>query len=247
MGANLVNTACEALAPRIAKITSGRVNLRILSNYSLDRSARADCVVRADQWGSANAPQARPALAQRIEEASLFAEHDPHRAVTHNKGVMNGVDAVVVATGNDWRAVEAAAHAWAARTGTYASMTRWRALPNGDLAGSIELPMALGIVGGATRVHPTARVSLKLMGVRSARELAEIVVCVGLAQNLAALRALCAEGIQPGLMGLHARQVAIAAGATGEAIEQIASQLIEENNIRAERASSLVADRLSRL
>lgn len=231
MGANLVNTACEALAPRLAELSGGRSHLRILSNYSTERMASASCVMPRSVLGNA---------VERIVEAAVFAEHDPYRAVTHNKGVMNGIDAVVLATGNDWRAVEAAAHAWAARDGRYASMTRWRATADGDLQGSITLPMAVGIVGGATRVHPAAQSALQIMGITTARRLAEVIVCVGLAQNFAALRALAGEGIQQGHMGLHARQIAIAAGATGAAVDEIAAQLVSEGRVRLERAKALL-------
>jgi hydroxymethylglutaryl-CoA reductase len=248
MGANLINTACEALAPKIEQLSGGRVGLRILSNLSDRRLAWAKCVIPATQLmdRAANAgdnPIENPKskIANSIVEASLFAELDPYRATTHNKGVMNGVDAVVLATGNDWRAVEAAAHAYAARDGRYTSLTTWRANEAGDLVGEIRLPMAVGIVGGATRVHPSAQVALKLLGVKTARELAEIIACVGLAQNFAAIRALAMEGIQQGHMGLHARQIAIAAGATGEAIERVASQLVQEKNVRVERARQILA------
>ena len=250
MGANLINTACEALAPRIAQITGGRIGLRILSNLSDRRLAWARCVIPAralEETGDGGrrtetAPSVRPPspVISRIVEASLFAEIDPYRAATHNKGVMNGVDAVVIATGNDWRAVEAAAHAYAAREGRYSSLTRWRANEQGDLVGEIKLPMAVGIVGGATRVHPVAQVALRMLGVQTARELAEIIACVGLAQNFAAIRALAMEGIQTGHMALHARQIAIAAGATGAQIDAIAAQLVAEKNVRLERARALV-------
>lgn len=241
MGANLINTACEALAPKIEQLTGGRVNLRILSNLNDRRMASATCNVPIT---ALTTPQMDGlTLAQRIVEASLFAENDPYRATTHNKGVMNGIDAVVLATGNDWRAVEAAAHAYAARNGQYASMTRWRISSDQTfLHGEIHLPMAVGIVGGATRVHPSAQVALRLMGVQTARELAEVIVCVGLAQNLAAIRALAAEGIQRGHMSLHARQVAIAAGASGANIDRIAEQLIAEKQVRLERAQTLLAN-----
>lgn len=239
MGANLINTACEALAPRIEALTGGRVNLRILSNYSAKRLASARCEIPVAAL-SEDAAEAR-AAAERIVEASVFAECDPYRAVTHNKGVMNGIDAVLMATGNDWRAVEAAAHAWAARDGHYGAMTRWRLNAGGDaLVGEIELPMAVGTVGGATRSHPSAQVALKILGVTGARALAEVIVCVGLAQNFGAIRALAMEGIQRGHMGLHARQVAIAAGAIGEQIERIAAQMVSEGNVRAARARELV-------
>jgi hydroxymethylglutaryl-CoA reductase len=233
MGANLINTACEALAPRIAALSGGRVNLRILSNLSDRRMAWAECTIRAADL----APGAVPS----IVEAGLFAERDPYRATTHNKGVMNGIDAIALATGNDWRAIEAAAHAYAARDGRYRALTRWRAAANGDLSGRIELPLAVGIVGGATRVHPSAQIALRMLGVTSARALAEIMACVGLAQNFAAIRALAGEGIQAGHMALHARQIAVAAGATDAAVERIAAQLIAEKNVRLERARELVA------
>ena len=236
MGANLINTACEALAPRVELLTGGRVNLRILSNLSDRRMARASCVIRAKSLGD------DASAVQRIEEASLFAEADPYRATTHNKGVMNGVDAVVMATGNDWRAVEAAAHAHAARDGRYTSMTKWRVNADGDLAGEIELPMAVGTVGGATRSHPVAQAALKILGVQTARELAEVIACVGLAQNFAAIRALAMEGIQRGHMALHARQIAISAGATGDQIERVAARMIEEGRIRLDRARELIGD-----
>lgn len=241
MGANLINTACEALAPKIEALSRGRVNLRILSNLNDKRMASATCDVPVSALTTPELDGLT--LARRIVEASLFAEYDPYRATTHNKGVMNGIDAVVLATGNDWRAVEAAAHAYAARNGQYASMTRWRISADQTfLHGEITLPMAVGVVGGATRVHPAAQVSLRLMGIRTARELAEIIVCVGLAQNLAAIRALAAEGIQRGHMSLHARQIAIAAGATGGDIDRIAEQLIAEKQVRLERAQTLMGN-----
>jgi hydroxymethylglutaryl-CoA reductase len=177
----------------------------------------------------------------RIIEAWAFAEADPYRAATHNKGIMNGVDAVVIATGNDWRAIEAGAHAYAARSGRYTSLSHWGADGAGNLVGSLEMPMAVGIVGGATKVHPAAKVALKLMGVKTARDLAEISVAVGLAQNFAAIRALATEGIQRGHMALHARQVAIAAGATGDLIERVAAQLVAERSVRLDKAQEFVA------
>ena len=177
-----------------------------------------------------------------IIAAWAFASVDPHRAATHNKGIMNGVDAVVIATGNDWRAVEAGAHAFAARNGKYGSLSSWGKDEAGNLIGSLELPLAVGIIGGATKVHPGAQVALKLMGVKSSRELAEIIAAVGLAQNLAALRALATEGIQPGHMGLHARQVAVSAGATGIQIPALAEQMITEKNIRIDRAIEILQE-----
>ncbi len=236
MGANAINTACERLAPEIARLTGGKVFLRILSNLADRRLARAGVVIpeNALAFGSFSGET----VALGIEQAWAFAAADPYRAATHNKGIMNGIDAVVLATGNDWRAVEAGAHAYAAREGRYTSLSTWQRDGKGNLVGSLELPLALGIVGGATRVHPTARVALKILGAQTARELAEIVASVGLAQNLAALRALATEGIQKGHMGLHARQVAMAAGATGEAIERVAEAMIAEGVIRVDRATA---------
>jgi hydroxymethylglutaryl-CoA reductase len=214
MGANKVNTAAEALAPLIEEISGGRVLLRILSNLSDRRLARAKCVIPASTLAFGDFSGER--VVKGIIEAYALAAADPYRAATHNKGIMNGVDAVVVATGNDWRAVEAGAHAYAARSGHYTSLSHWSTDRAGKLVGVLEMPLAVGIVGGATRVHPLAGVLLKIMGVTTAQELAEIIVAVGLAQNLAALRALATEGIQRGHMRLHARQVAIAAGALEE-------------------------------
>jgi hydroxymethylglutaryl-CoA reductase len=241
MGANALNTAAEAIAPRLASLSGGRVHLRILSNLADRRLAKAHCMIplKALAFDEFSAEEVRDG----IISAWAFAAVDPYRAATHNKGIMNGVDAVVIATGNDWRAVEAGAHAYAARTGRYTSLSTWGKDDDGNLVGELEMPMAVGIVGGATRVHPVARASLKLMKVDSALRLAEIIVSVGLAQNLAALRALATEGIQRGHMELHARQVAIAAGAEGELIDRIASQLIEEKQIRVERAKALLEAR----
>ncbi|HRN49894.1 MAG TPA: hydroxymethylglutaryl-CoA reductase, degradative [Anaerolineales bacterium] len=240
MGANAINTACERLAPRIEALSGGRVHLRILSNLADRRLARAACTIKRSElaFGEFSAEQVRDG----IVEAWAFAAADPYRAATHNKGIMNGIDAVVIATGNDWRAVEAGAHAYAARDSRYTSLSTWGVSPEGDLVGSLELPMAVGIVGGATKVHPTAQAALKLMGVTSAAQLAEIIAAVGLAQNLAALRALATEGIQRGHMGLHARQVAIAAGAQGEMVEKLAAQLVAEKTVRVDRAEELLKE-----
>jgi hydroxymethylglutaryl-CoA reductase len=240
MGANAVNTACERLAPRIEALTGGRVHLRILSNLADRRLARAACTINLSElaFGEFSAEAVRDG----IIEAWAFAAADPYRAATHNKGIMNGVDAVVIATGNDWRAVEAGAHAYAARNGRYTSLSTWGVDNSGNLVGSLEMPMAVGIVGGATKVHPTAQAALKLMGVHTAAELAEIIVSVGLAQNLAALRALATEGIQRGHMTLHARQVAIAAGAQGDQIEKLAGQLVKEKTVRVDRAEELLKE-----
>ncbi|MBI3763072.1 MAG: hydroxymethylglutaryl-CoA reductase, degradative [Chloroflexi bacterium] len=240
MGANAVNTACESLAPIVEQITGGRVHLRILSNLADRRLARARCAIAPTSlaFGEFTGENVR----DRIIEAWAFAAADPYRAATHNKGIMNGVDAVVIVTGNDWRAVEAGAHSYAARSGRYTSLSAWGRDANGNLVGSLEMPMAVGTVGGATKVHPTAQAALKLMGVTSARELAEIIVSVGLAQNLAALRALATEGIQRGHMTLHARQVAIAAGATGELIEVVAGRLVAEKVVRIDRAEEVLGE-----
>lgn len=238
MGANAVNTACERLAPRIETLTGGRVHLRILSNLADRRLARASCVIPLAELAFAGFTGEQ--VRDGIIEAWAFASVDPYRAATHNKGIMNGVDAVVIATGNDWRSIEAGAHAYAARSGRYTSLSTWGRDEHGNLTGSLEMPMAVGIVGGATRVHPGAGVALKLMNVTSAAQLAEIIVSVGLAQNLAALRTLATEGIQRGHMSLHARQVAIAAGALGDEIEKVAAQLVAENTVRVDRAEEIL-------
>lgn len=240
MGANAVNTAAERLAPLIETITGGRVHLRILSNLADRRLARVRCSIPLTElaFEGYSAEQVRDG----ILAAWAFAAVDPYRAATHNKGIMNGVDAVVIATGNDWRAVEAGAHAYAARSGKYTALSNWGCDAQGNLVGSLEMPMAVGVVGGATRVHPAARAALNLMGVTSASQLAEIIVSVGLAQNLAALRALATEGIQRGHMSLHARQVAAAAGAQGEMIERLARQLVIEKAIRVDRAEQILKE-----
>ncbi len=238
MGANAVNTACERLAPHLEALSGGRVHLRILSNLADHRLGRARCTIPLDSLGF-DAYRAED-VRDGIIAAWAFAAADPYRAATHNKGIMNGVDAVLIPTGNDWRAVEAGAHAFAARSGRYTSLSAWGQDQAGNLVGTLEMPMAVGIVGGATRVHPAARAALKLMGVGTAAQLAEIAVSVGLAQNLAALRALATEGIQRGHMSLHARQVAIAAGASGEQIERLARQLVVEKIVRIDRAEEIL-------
>jgi hydroxymethylglutaryl-CoA reductase len=240
MGANTVNTAAEALKPMVEEITGGRVNLRILSNLADQRLARSTCVIPVSALGFDKFDG--EFVRDRIIEAYAFAAADPYRATTHNKGIMNGVDAVVIATGNDWRAIEAGAHAYAARSGKYTSLSQWGTDKGGNLVGTLEMPMAVGIVGGATKVHPSARAALKIMGVQSARELAEIIVSVGLAQNFAAIRALATEGIQRGHMSLHARQLAMAAGASGDEIEQVAAQMVREKQVRLDRAQALVEE-----
>lgn len=238
MGANMINTACEGLAPTIEKLTGGRVNLRILSNLADRRTAQATAIIPSEALSTKDMPGTM--VVKSIVEAGVFAEVDLYRATTHNKGIMNGIDAVLIATGNDWRAVEAGAHAYASRTGSYTSLTRWWQDDDGNLHGHLQMPMAIGMVGGATKVHPVARTALKIMGVKTARELAEVILAVGLAQNLAAIRALATEGIQAGHMALHARQLAIAAGAEGEQIGRIVEAMIAEGKILLERAKELV-------
>ena len=240
MGANAVNTAAEKLAPQIETLTGGKVHLRILSNLADRRLARARVTIHKKNlaFGDFSAEEVRDG----IIAAWAFAVVDPYRAATHNKGIMNAIDPIVIATGNDWRAVEAGAHAYAARSGKYTSLTTWSVDKDGNLVGTIEMPMAVGIVGGATRVHPTAKAALSLMKVENAQQLAEIIVSAGLAQNLAALRALATEGIQRGHMSLHARHVAITAGAEGEEITRLATQIAEENNVRVERAQEILAE-----
>ncbi len=242
MGANAVNTACETLAPTVEQISGGRVHLRILSNLADRRLARARCAIPVAALAFDDFTGER--VRDGIVEAYAFAAVDPYRAATHNKGIMNGVDAVVIATGNDWRAIEAGAHAYAARSGRYTSLSTWAAGADGALVGTLQMPLAVGIVGGATKVHPTAQAALKLMGVTTARALAEIIVSVGLAQNLAALRALATEGIQRGHMTLHARQVAIAAGATGPLVEAVAGRLVAEHMVRSDRAEAILNELL---
>lgn len=235
MGANAVNTMAEAVAPLIERITHGRVYLRIISNLATKRLARAWTVVAKEELGGEE-------VVDGIIEAYNFAAADPYRAATHNKGILNGIIGVVIATCNDHRAVEAGAHAYAARSGQYSPLTVWEKNKDGDLVGSIELPMAVGTVGGATRVHPVAKIALKILGVKTANELAEVLAAVGLAQNLGALRALAHEGIQRGHMALHARNVAIMAGASGELIDLIVEKMVEERKVRLDRAKELVEE-----
>ena len=240
MGANAVNSACESLAPRVEQITGGRVLLRILSNLADRRLARARCTLPVDAlaFDSFGGEE----VAQGIVEAWAFAASDPYRAATHNKGIMNGIDAVVIATGNDWRAVEAGAHAYAARSGRYTALSTWERDAAGELVGTLDLPLAVGTVGGATRVHPLAQVALKILGVQQAQQLAEIIAAVGLAQNLAALRALATEGIQHGHMRLHARQVAIAAGANDQEIDLVVQRMVADGVIRSDRADAILTE-----
>lgn len=233
MGANAVNTMCEAVAPFIERITHGKVYLRIISNLADKRLVRSWVKIRKETIGGEE-------VVDGIVNAWAFAAADPYRAATHNKGIMNGVIAVALATAQDHRAIEAGAHAYAARYGKYGPLSIWEKDKNGDLVGSLEMPMAVGIVGGATKVHPVARISLKILGIKTATELAEIMGAVGLAQNFAALKALATEGIQRGHMKLHARNIAVMAGAKGDLVDKVAEIMIRERKIRFDRAKELV-------
>ena len=234
MGANAVNTMAEAVAPLLEELTGGRVYLRIITNLAVRRLARARAVYSRESIGGAE-------VVEGILEAYAFADSDPFRCATHNKGIMNGIDAVVIATGNDFRAVEAGAHAYAAwKSGGYRSLTTWERNSDGDLVGTIELPLAVGLVGGATAVHPTAKACVRLLAVKTAQELAEVIASVGLAQNFAALRALTTEGIQRGHMGLHARNIAATVGAVGEEIDRVADALVKEGKVRMDRAKEIL-------
>ncbi|MFB3765372.1 MAG: hydroxymethylglutaryl-CoA reductase, degradative [Methanotrichaceae archaeon] len=235
MGANAVNTMAEALAPKIEEITGGRVYLRIISNLADKRLARAKAVFKADDIGGAE-------IVDAIIQAAALAEVDPYRAATHNKGIMNGVTAVVLATGNDTRAVESGAHAYASVGGRYKSLTRFEKNKDGDLVGTIELPVAVGLVGGATRSHPVAKSAVKILGVKSADDLSRIIASVGLSQNFAALRALASEGIQRGHMTLHAKNIAIQAGAACDLVEVIAAKMAAERRISIDRAAELIKE-----
>jgi len=237
MGANAVNTMAEAVAPLIERITGGRVLLRIISNLAVKRLARAWVVVAKEAVGGEE-------VVDGIVDAWAFAASDPFRAATHNKGIMNGVIAVALATCNDHRALEAGAHAYAALGGHYKPLSTWEKNEDGDLVGTLEMPMAVGIVGGATRAHPVARIALKILGVKTARELSEVMAAVGLAQNLAALRALAAEGIQRGHMKLHARNIAMSVGARGELVDLVAQRMVEEGVIRMDRAKEILEELL---
>lgn len=260
MGANAVNTAAETIAPRLETLSGGRALLRILSNLTDQRRAWAEVLIPAASFSTPD--YSGEAVVQGIVEANAFALADPYRATTHNKGIFNGIDAVLIATGNDWRAVAAGGHAYAARSGQYRALTDWRMItgiedwaPIGGhslppsllsntqypaLYGRLEMPLSVGIIGGATRSHLLAGVALKILGVTSARQLSEVIVAVGLAQNLAAIRALVTDGIQRGHMRLHARQIAITAGAREEQVDAIATRLVHEGTIRVERARELL-------
>ena len=239
MGANAVNTLCEGVTPTLERLTGGRARLRILSNLADRRTVVATGRVPLTPLGRGDAA-AGEALAWGIVEASVFAERDPYRAATHNKGIMNGVDAVLLALGQDWRAVEAGAHAFAARGTRYTALSRWR-VRGAWLEGRLELPMAVGVVGGVVRVHPTVRTALRLAGVETAADLAALSAAVGLAQNLGALRALAGEGIQRGHMKLHARNVAVQAGAEGDAVDRVAAAIVAAGAVTLDAAARAVA------
>lgn len=233
MGANAVNTMAEAVAPLIEKISRGKVYLRIISNLAVKRLVRSSVVLDKETIGGEEVVEA-------IMDAYAFADADPFRCATHNKGIMNGVIAVALATGQDTRALESGAHAYASFTGRYRSLTSYEVDEKGNLVGTIEMPFAVGLIGGASAVHPVAKAAVKILGVKSAIELGEIMASVGLAQNFAALRALATEGIQKGHMKLHARNVAVSAGATGELVDQVARKMVEERRIRFDRAQELI-------
>lgn len=234
MGANAVNTMAEALAPFIEKLTRGRVFLRILSNLADRRLVRARCLVRQE------AIPPGPEVIDGILSAWAFADADPYRAATHNKGIMNGISALTISTGNDFRAIESGAHAYASRSGQYKPLTTWEKDREGNLLGSIEVPMALGLIGGATAVHPVAKTVVKILGVKSALDLGEIAAAVGLGQNLAALRVLAAEGVQRGHMSLHAKNIAVMAGAVGREVDEVSGRLVAEKKVRMDRAKELL-------
>jgi hydroxymethylglutaryl-CoA reductase len=241
MGGNAVNTMAEALAPEIEEITGGEVELRILSNLADRRLARATCTVPPEQLENEETDLSGEQLRDRIVDAWAFAEGDPYRAATHNKGIMNGIDAVVTATFNDWRAIEAGAHTYAARDG-YGSLTNYAVTEDGDLACSIEIPIQIGTVGGATQLQPVAKAAMEILDVDSADDLAGVLAAVGLAQNLAALRALVGEGIQSGHMSLHAKNIAVQAGAPADLVDDIAARMVAEDAIRQDRAEELIEE-----
>jgi hydroxymethylglutaryl-CoA reductase len=233
MGANIINTMCEAIAPKVEELTGGSVIVKILSNYATRRLVKCNAIFDKKELGGEG-------TVERILYAYAFAYSDIYRAVTHNKGIMNGIDAVALATGQDFRAIEAGAHAYASRNGTYRSLTTWHKTKEGNLAGEIELPMAVGIVGGIVSIHPMAKMALKILGVKTARELAMIIASIGLAQNLSAIRALTSEGIQKGHMRLHAKNIASLAGAKGGLIDVIAKRMADEGNITVDRAKEIL-------
>lgn len=238
MGANTINTMVEAIAPTVERLTCGKIYLRILSNYTDRCLAASRCCIPVSLLGTGDFSGEQ--VRDGVIAAHQFAARDMYRAVTHNKGVMNGVDAVVIATGNDWRAIEAAAHAHASRFGHYGPMTDWTIDGDGNLVGSIELPMPVGTAGGSIGIHPTARLSQKLLNVESASELAQVVVTVGLAQNLGALKALATDGIQKGHMALQAKSIALAAGAQDDLVDVVAKELVQSNSIQVDNAKFVI-------
>jgi hydroxymethylglutaryl-CoA reductase len=229
MGANAVNTMCEALAPMLEEISGGKVRLKILSNLADKRLVKATAIFDKEKMGG-------DLVVDAFLESYTLASIDPYRAATHNKGIMNGIDALIIATGNDSRAIEAGAHAYAARDGQYTALTKYHKNNNGDLVGEIELPMAVGVVGGAANMHPKAKLCRKILGISSARELAEVVASLGLAQNFAALLALSTVGIQKGHMSLHAKNIAVMAGAQRDEIEKLADQLVHNGKVKLDYA-----------
>jgi hydroxymethylglutaryl-CoA reductase len=235
MGANAVNTMAEAVAPMLERITGGHVYLRIISNLAVKRLVRAWCTIPKKSVGGEE-------VIDGIVTAYAFAAADPYRAATHNKGILNGIIAVILATCNDHRAIEAGAHAYAVKDGHYTALSTWEKNENGDLVGSIELPMAVGLIGGAVRTHPIAKIAVKILGVKTANEFGEVLAAVGLAQNLGALRALAHEGIQRGHMSLHARNIAVTAGATGSLVDVVAAKMVEERKVRVDRAKELIEE-----
>jgi hydroxymethylglutaryl-CoA reductase len=235
MGANAVNTMAEAVAPMLQRITGGHVYLRIISNLAVKRLVRAWCTIPKKSVGGEE-------VVDGIVNACAFAAADPYRAATHNKGILNGIIAVILATCNDHRAIEAGAHAYAVKDGHYTALSTWEKNDNGDLVGSIELPMAVGLIGGAVRTHPIAKIAVKILGVKTANEFGEVLAAVGLAQNLGALRALAHEGIQRGHMSLHARNIAVMAGATGSLVDIVAAKMVEERKVRVDRAKELIEE-----
>lgn len=238
MGANIVNTMVEAIAPYIAELTEGGSLMNILSNYSTESLVTATCSIKPEFL--ANKTMDGEKVRDRIAEATEFALVDPYRAVTHNKGIMNGIDSVLVATGNDWRAVEAGVHAYASKSGQYRSLTQWTVADNGNLEGKLTLPISVGSVGGTLSIHPTAQFAYRMLGEPNAKELSSILASVGLAQNLSAVRALVTEGIQKGHMGLQARSLAIRVGATGEQVELVAQQLQVAEHMNSETAKRIL-------
>jgi len=233
MGANAVNTMCEALAPMLEELTGGHVRLKILSNFADKRLVKAKAVFDKEKMGGERVVDA-------FIESYTLASIDPYRAATHNKGIMNGIDALIVATGNDFRAIEAGAHVYASRNGQYTSLSKYYKDKNGNLVGELEMPMAVGIIGGAANIHPKAKLCRKILGVKTAKELAEVVVSLGLAQNFAAVYALSTVGIQKGHMSLHAKNIAVMAGASGDQIDKVADQLVKEGKVKLDRAKEIM-------